>query len=255
MEPEAAVAIVHARQPEESVLLMRRTERPHDSWSGHWSLPGGRRHSQDTDLLHTALRELEEECGIRLPAERAEAALPHVLARRRVEPYVLVAPFVFGVPRQLPTELCAEEAVESRWMPLSTLRDPARHAFRPVPGRPAELLFPAIAMGGTPLWGFTYRLLMDWLAPAAPQDDQGLAAANAVLSELLARGPKLLQEWRRDGQARIACVSGAIPVQEMVEAFLAPQRFLPAVNCLEFAPDRVRIIGPRFEDYIIQAAG
>src|SRR5215472_6528479 len=46
--PEAAVAIVHARgapsgSDAESVLLIRRTERPNDPWSGHWSFPGGRR--------------------------------------------------------------------------------------------------------------------------------------------------------------------------------------------------------------------
>src|SRR5689334_15479301 len=104
MEPEAAVAIVHAREPEESVLLMRRTERPEDSWSGHWSLPGGRRHAEDADLVQTALRELEEECGIRMAREQLAAGLPAVVARRRVPPYVLVAPFVFAAPRQLATE-------------------------------------------------------------------------------------------------------------------------------------------------------
>ena len=68
-EPHAAVAIVRARQPRESVLLIRRSERQEDSWSGHWSFPGGRRDPEDPDLLHTAFRELEEECGIRLGRE------------------------------------------------------------------------------------------------------------------------------------------------------------------------------------------
>src|SRR5512133_3644657 len=98
-EPEAAVAILHAREPEESVLLIRRAEREGDSWSGQWSLPGGRRDSGDVDLLHTALRELEEECGIRLRRAELEAALPERLARRRVGPFLLVAPFVFRVER------------------------------------------------------------------------------------------------------------------------------------------------------------
>ena len=40
------------------------------------SFPGGRREPKDCDLLHTALRELEEECGIHLARERLEAALP-----------------------------------------------------------------------------------------------------------------------------------------------------------------------------------
>ena len=56
-EPEAAVAIVHAREPEESGLLMRRSVRQDDPWSGHWSCPGGRRETHDLNLLQTALRE------------------------------------------------------------------------------------------------------------------------------------------------------------------------------------------------------
>src|ERR1700686_1955840 len=96
-QPDAAVAIVRARGPVESVLLIRRTEREADPWSGHWSFPGGRRDPEDPDLLHTALRELEEECGIRLAREHSELTLPPVLARRKTGKFVLVAPFVFGI--------------------------------------------------------------------------------------------------------------------------------------------------------------
>ena len=162
-EPEAAVAIVHARGPVEAVLLMRRAEREGDSWSGHWSCPGGRRDPLDPDILHTALRELEEECGIRLRRADLETALPPRIARRPEPPYLLVAPFVFRVDRHLPTTLQALEAVEAMWVPLSLLRDPARHAMQSVPGRPPEMRFAAVVLNGTPLWGFTYRLLMDWL--------------------------------------------------------------------------------------------
>ena len=96
-EPEAAVAIVRTRGQDESILFIRRTEREDDSWSGHWSFPGGRRDPEDPDPLHTALRELEEECGIRLGREQMEAALPVVIARRKTGPYLPVAPFVFAV--------------------------------------------------------------------------------------------------------------------------------------------------------------
>src|SRR5476649_255039 len=170
-QPDAAVAIVRTRGPAESVLLIRSTEREDDPWSGHWSFPGGRRDPEDPDLLHTALRELEEECGIRLARERMERALPHTLARRETGTYVLVAPFLFGVDSELPTVLEPMEAAAALWVPLRDLRDPARHTLRAVPGRPPEMLFPAIELKGklptelmaTPLLGFTYRLIMDWL--------------------------------------------------------------------------------------------
>jgi 8-oxo-dGTP pyrophosphatase MutT (NUDIX family) len=162
-DPEAAVAIVRARAPEESILLIRRTERAGDPWSGHWSLPGGRRDPQDSDLLHTALRELEEECGIRLAREQMEAALPATSVGRLLGPRMLVAPFVFSVDRELPTVADPEEAVEALWIPVRVLRDPARHAVQSVPGMPSDMQFPGIELNGVPLWGFTYKLVTGWL--------------------------------------------------------------------------------------------
>jgi 8-oxo-dGTP pyrophosphatase MutT (NUDIX family) len=166
--PDAAVAIVHARGPEESVLLIRRSERAGDSWSGHWSFPGGRCDPEDRDLLDTALRELDEECGIRLSRDQMESALPHTVARRLTPPYVLVAPFVFVVDAELPTVLDPREAAAALWVPLRDLRDPTRHALRPIPGRPPETLFPCVELAGTPLWGFTYRLISEWLGLPPP---------------------------------------------------------------------------------------
>jgi 8-oxo-dGTP pyrophosphatase MutT (NUDIX family) len=162
-EPEAAVAILHAIEPEESVLLIRRAERVGDPWSGHWSFPGGGREPEDPDLLHTALRELEEECGIRLGRGHFETALQPTLAGRRVGRFVLVAPFLFRVNAELPVILHPPEAVEALWAPLKILRDPGRHAHQSVPGQPKEMQFPAIELNGVPLWGFTYRLIADWL--------------------------------------------------------------------------------------------
>ena len=162
-DPEAAVALVRARAPEESILLIRRTERAGDPWSGHWSLPGGRREPEDRDLLHTALRELAEECAVLLTPEQLEAALPVTTVGRLRGPRMLVAPFVFTVDREVPTVPDPEEAVEAVWIPVRVLRDPARHAVQSVPGMPPDMQFPGIELNGVPLWGFTYKLVTGWL--------------------------------------------------------------------------------------------
>lgn len=253
-EPDAAVAIVRARGAADSVLLMRRAEREADAWSGHWSFPGGRREPEDCDLLHTALRELEEECGIRLTRERLEAALPTAVARRRVGRFLLVAPFVFGVNDERPVSPDPQEAVEAVWVPLSVLRDPARHALRTVPGLPPEMRFPAIDLSGVPLWGFTYRLITDWLdlnPLGRPVEEAGFQTARALLDAIVAHGCVLDHGWvDRDG-ARAATVKGPIPVDLVLARVSIPAVHIPRINMLEARRDCVRVVGLAFEEYVI----
>jgi len=250
-QPEAAVAILHTREREESILLMRRAEREGDSWSGHWSFPGGRRDPQDRDLLDTALRELAEECGIRLAREHVEAALPLKLARRKEPPFIVVAPFVFRVEGQLATVLDPIEAAGAAWVPLRMLLDPTAHTLRPVPGRPRNMLFPAVDVGGTPLWGFTYRLITFWLdqdPKLQAVERAGADAAAAVLDFLRAQGLTLDRCW----SDRAAVVRGAIPVDSVLQHFSKWENFLTGVNYLEVHPDRIRIAGLEWEEYWIR---
>jgi hypothetical protein len=205
--------------------------------------------------VRTALRELEEECGIRLSTGDLEQALPHMTARRRVGNYLLVAPFVFRVDCELPTVLDAREAAGSLWIPLRTLLDPSHHLLRPVPGRPAELLFPAIDLEGMPLWGFTYRLLTQWLR-LTPQGDPlqaGMAAAGEVLEFVLSLGCKLRHSWTPREHLQVAAVDGPIPTDAVIAHFASKWSHIAAVNCMDAQPDRIRVLGPAWEEYVIEA--
>jgi len=266
-EPEAAVAIVRAHEPSNSFLLIRRTERQEDSWSGHWSFPGGRREADDPDLLHTALRELEEECGVRVFREHHHVELSPVMARRKTGPFVLVAPFVFEIDRELPTVVNPEEAVEAVWVPLSMWCDPAQHSLRNVPGLPGNRLFPAIELNGVPVWGFTYRLVTDWLGlldNQRPIEEAGFGMACRVLDFLVSLGLRVKRSWEErvvqteftERQiAKVAIVHGTIPVELVVRHFSAPGELFPSVNLLEIWPERIRVVGLALEEYLITTAG
>jgi 8-oxo-dGTP diphosphatase len=257
-EPDAAVAIVHAREPADSVLLMRRTERENDPWSGHWSFPGGRREPQDRKLLCTALRELDEECAIHLGREHLETALPPALARRRTGKHLVVAPFVLRVESELPAAPHPDEAVEAVWVPLETLRDPARHSLNCVPGLPPEVRFPAIDLNGVPLWGFTYRLITEWLrlVPAGISIARaGFESAQDLLEFLLTKGLRLEHGWTDRENGKTAAVNGAIPVPAVLAHASAPTLHIPHLNRLEVQPDYIRVVGLDLEEYVIQASG
>jgi 8-oxo-dGTP diphosphatase len=261
-EPEAAVAIVRTRGPDSTILLMRRAEREDDAWSGHWSFPGGRREASDVDLLQTALRELQEECGIRLLREQVSVALPPTLARRRTGPFLLVAPFVFDIETELPTMLDANEAAGAVWIPQRTLLDPSQHSFRRAPGMPAAVWFPAIALPGAPLWGFTYRLLGDWLEISLREcAGHGFDVARMMLDFLQSQGLSVLSPWHSTasrngdelGPVNAAKVSGPIPTDAAIEYISGLSAFVAKVNRIEVRPEYIRIHGLAFEEYLIEA--
>ncbi|MCS7026302.1 MAG: CoA pyrophosphatase [Bryobacteraceae bacterium] len=161
--PAAAVAVVHAQGPEESVLLIQRARRRNDPWSGQWSFPGGKRDPQDRDLLETALRELQEECELRLLRDQCVATLEVMYAGRSAGRLVAVEPYLFRLPKAVSIQVNPAEATQALWLPLSILRDPSRHQLLEGPGIPSGWRVPGIPLGEVPLWGFTYRVLCAWL--------------------------------------------------------------------------------------------
>lgn len=151
--PRAAVASV-VRQGMEDVelLLIKRAEREGDPWSGHVAFPGGKREHGDASLLDTAVRETEEEVGLRLETGALVARLRDV--RARINGYK-VAHFVFRLEDRAAALAMSPEVAAVLWVPLTTLADVERSGDEAA-GRRA---FPSVKLGDYVLWGMTYRMV------------------------------------------------------------------------------------------------
>jgi 8-oxo-dGTP pyrophosphatase MutT (NUDIX family) len=158
LRPAAVLVPLFARDGEDHLLFTRRTELMKHH-RGEISFPGGGRHAEDADLLQTALRETEEEMGIR-PAD--------ITVLGQLDDFVSIAgyrvtPFVGSFPYPYSCRVNAAEIAEVIEAPLSVLRDPAiwrkenwRHR-----GRVHPVHF--YTVGGHEIWGLTAAILRQFL--------------------------------------------------------------------------------------------
>lgn len=161
----AAVALVlapSAEDPEQvALLLMRRSERDGDPWSGHMAFPGGHAQAEDTDLLHTARRETLEEVGIDLQSAEVLGRLDDVSPMRSSE--MVVRPYVFWTPERRRTTL-SDEVAEVLWVPLDALATDDLKGTREVEVRGSRWQVPAFVIEGRVVWGMTYHVLERFIA-------------------------------------------------------------------------------------------
>ena len=153
--PVASVAVII--NPEDrggSVLLITRTERNGDPWSGQIGFPGGHKSSKDQGLLHTAIREAKEEVGIELARHAMLGAMPFVTTRSR---RVQVAPFVFTL-KSIVTVRPNREVAESFWVSLIDLihLDVKKRKVHVDEG---DLEVNSFDYDGRIIWGLTFRIL------------------------------------------------------------------------------------------------
>lgn len=154
---QAAVAVVWARATE-SLLLIRRAEFDGDPWSGQMGLPGGRRHTEDPDLLTTAIRETREELGLDLDPALRLGALDDHAPRSPLLPPITVRPFVFQLERVQPLALNHEVAWAS-WVPLDRLLAPGVYQVRDIEVRGYRTRRPGYLLPEGLVWGMTERIL------------------------------------------------------------------------------------------------
>lgn len=152
-EPVAAVAIIiNPNDRGSSILLIRRTERVGDPWSGQVAFPGGHKDHADRDLLATAIREAREEVGIDLQEHELLGQLPVMFSHTR-----RVASYVFQLKADVAVQP-NDEVAESFWVPLSTLNgiNVSRTEVRAEEGK---LDVEAYVYNGNVIWGLTFRII------------------------------------------------------------------------------------------------
>lgn len=140
------------------LVLIVRTDRGHHG--GQLAFPGGRHEDDDGSLLATALREAEEEIGLRAADVEILGELPPV----RSGPTNLdVHGFLGRIPPGLKWDINEREVVEVLTPAVAELWDPAvrRELLFTSARWPEGLLVDGIPVGERVLWGMTLRLLDD----------------------------------------------------------------------------------------------
>ena len=125
------------------------------------AFPGGRREPGDPDSQATAERETKEEVGLDLSGAERVGRL-NDLAGRRARGRISVAAHVYWLRGDRPALTPNHEVVDTVWVTLEQLLDPARHVDYRYPLMPFKK-FPGIEIAGQRIiWGLTYRMLEDF---------------------------------------------------------------------------------------------
>lgn len=153
--PDAAVAvIIKSSQSTSSLLLIRRTERNGDPWSGQIAFPGGHRAPADRSFLETAIREADEEVGISLRAHTMLGVLPPVHAHTN---RIRVAPFVFQLKGRVKLRPNREVA-DAFWVPVNELGH-SKVVRSKIRVEKCERTVDSYVVGENMIWGLTFRII------------------------------------------------------------------------------------------------
>ncbi|MBI2374635.1 MAG: CoA pyrophosphatase [Deltaproteobacteria bacterium] len=164
----AAVAVIFRERSGLEVMLIRRTDRPGDPWSGHMAFPGGRYEERDPHPLATAVRETREEIDLDLDLDATLIGrLDDQIAYARGERLdMAISPFVFGLARDAALTL-SDEVAEVVWAPMGPMMrgEVGTELERELYGQPITL--PGFVVGPHIVWGLTHRMLINLFALVA----------------------------------------------------------------------------------------
>ena len=149
--------LFRAGQDSAEVLFIERAKRDGDPWSGHIAVP--RRQAQpkgDPSLLATAMRETQEEVGLRLPGAALLTRLPDFYTRSNA---YRVAQLTFALDDDGGVLTPSPEVAAVLWTPLSHLVALEHAGTMTFEHEGTPMALPCVHLGSHVLWGMTYRMM------------------------------------------------------------------------------------------------
>lgn len=157
--PQASVLIALTDNPgDPEVILTRRCDHL-STHSGEIAFPGGKRDDTDPDLLFTALREAEEEVGLKPENVQIIGPLGDVLSKHKLQ----VRPYVGIIPGDVELIPNLDELDRIHRVPLSFFLDDRRHHTDKILFRGMTHYVPAYEFEGDIIWGLTAYMLVELL--------------------------------------------------------------------------------------------
>lgn len=125
--------------------------------SGQVAFAGGKVEETDSDRVHTAVREANEEIGITVLAEHIVGVMPQLYV---VPSNMLVTPVIAYLPERPSFIIDPNEVDRVLEVSIADLLNPANHSTREVilPNN-IKIKFPSYLVQGEEIWGATGRML------------------------------------------------------------------------------------------------
>ena len=160
-EPARAAVLVPLVMRDELSLLLTQRGQHLSTHSGQIAFPGGRCDDTDTDAVHTALREAQEEVGLEANFVEVLGTLPTYTTGSA---YV-ITPVVALVRTGFELQANPDEVADVFEVPLSFLMNPAHHRRHVMPMTDGERQWLSMPWRGEPhtperyIWGATAGML------------------------------------------------------------------------------------------------
>lgn len=159
LKPSSVLVPIYRRGDEPHILFTKRTSHLR-SHPGQISFPGGKYDSEDETLLETALREAEEEIGLRREDVEILGELDDMITSTQYK----ITPFVCTFPYPYNFRVNTEEIAEILEVPVRALADPAirEERFHNFLDKYNVKVY-YYHIGPDPVWGATARIVKNLL--------------------------------------------------------------------------------------------